>query len=112
MTDREVWSAIDKWKKLKRVPVMLETHEGARIDQVFGVFDLPVGTLRNEAHRHGPVPVPTAQGLHSIVSYVESGVLQMQAETDMPGVQLQQVLANVILTERFAPFLKASPVAA
>jgi len=112
MTDREVWAAIDKWKKVKRVPVMLETHEGARIDQVFGVFDLPLGTLRNEAHRHGPVPVPTAEGFHSIVSYVGSGVLQMRAETDMPDVQLQQVLANVILTERFAPFVKASPVPA
>lgn len=112
MTDREVWAAIDKWKKVKRVPVMLETHEGDRIDQVFGVFDLPLGTLRNEAHRHGPVPVPTARGLHSIVSYVGSGILQMRAETDMPGVPLQQVLANVILTARFAPFLKQSPIPA
>ncbi|CAN7545739.1 hypothetical protein [Caballeronia sp. LjRoot31] len=112
MADPEVWAAIDKWKKVKRVPVMLETHEGERIDLVFGVFDMPPGTLRNEAHRHGPDPVPTAQRLHDIVSYVGSGVLQTRATTDVLGVPLQQVLANVILTERFAPFLKQSPIPA
>ncbi|CAL8477062.1 hypothetical protein [Caballeronia sp. S22] len=112
MADPEVWAAIDKWKKVKRVPVLLETQEGERIDHAFGVFDLPAGTLRNEAHRHGPDPVPTAQRLHGIVSYVGSGVLQTRATTDVLGVPLQQVLANVMLTERFAPFVKASPVPA
>ena len=112
MVDADVWAAIDKWKKLKRVPIMLETHEGDRTDLVVGVFDFPVGKLSNEAHRYGPDPVPTAQRLHSIASYVGSGVLQMKAETDMPGVPLQQVLTNVILTRRFAPFLKQSPVPA
>lgn len=112
MADPEVWAAIDKWKKVKRVPVMLETHEGERTDQVFGVFDLPLGTLRNEAHRHAPDPEPTVQRFQSIVSFVGSGALQMRAGTDIAGVPLQQVLANVIITERFAPFVKASPVPA
>lgn len=112
MAEPTVWAAIDKWKKLKRVPVMLETHEGERIDRVFGVFDLPAGTLRNEAYRHEPVEVPTAERFHRVVSFVGSGILQKGATTDMVGVPLQQVLANVVLTERVAPFLKASPVAA
>ncbi|MEN8506303.1 MULTISPECIES: hypothetical protein [Paraburkholderia] len=112
MTDPEVWAAIDKWKNVERVPVMLETHQGERIDLAFGVFDLPSGTLRNEAYRHEPLQAPTAEKFHRIVSFVGSGALQKGATTDVLGVPLQQVLANVILTERFAPFLKASPVAA
>jgi len=110
MADPEVWAAIDKWKKVRRVPVLLETHEGERIDHAFGVFDFPAGTLHNEAHRHQPDPEPTVQRFQHIVSFVGSGALQMRAGTDIAGVPLQQVLTNVILTERFAPFAKASPV--
>ncbi len=39
-------------------------------------------------------------------------VLQKGATTDLMRVPLRQVLTNVILTERLAPFMKASPVAA
>jgi hypothetical protein len=112
MADPEVWAAIDKWRRVKRAPVMFEIREGARSDKVFGVFDVPLGTLHNEAYRHRPDPVPTAQRLHSIVSFVGSGALQLPASTDMAGVQLRQVLTNVIVTKRLEPFVKASPVPA
>lgn len=100
LTEPEVWAAIDVWKRAGRVPILFDAQEANRRHQMVCVVDLPSDTSRHDLHRLRPDRAPTGRTWQSIVSLVGSGLLQMQATSDIEGIPLCHVLANVLLTER------------
>lgn len=100
LTDPEIWAAIDVWKRAGRVPILFDVEEANRRHQMVCVIDLPSDTSRHDLHRLRPDRAPTGRTWQSMVSLAASGQLQMQATTDLQGIPLRHVLANVLLTKR------------
>lgn len=108
MTDPEIWAAIDSWKLARHVPVMFEVRGPQRVERLVGVMPVSGAALPQEAHRDADRP-PTVHTWHDLKLLAESGLLQLQATTDIPGIPLQHVLSSPILTKRLEPFVNEQP---
>ncbi|WP_051320745.1 hypothetical protein [Cupriavidus sp. amp6] len=106
MVDPEVWSALDMWRSVGRIPLLFRIENGDSWDVSLGVAEAPTGVLRNEAYRSGGNSASTASTVDALFQLVSSGVLQAQATTDIPGVPLRHVFVNVLVTKRVSPFVE------
>jgi len=104
MTDPEVWSAIDKWRRAKNALVQFEVRgePGEKGHSVFLKPGVPRGSYRNEQFRDMPPP-PAERIWRAMTDLADSGMLQQQAESDIEGIPLRRVFVNVLLSERFKP---------
>ncbi|MEX3785799.1 hypothetical protein [Paraburkholderia sp. BR14374] len=108
MTDPEVWAAIDKWRQAKHAAVQFDVRgsTGEHGRSVFLKTGVPVGTYRNEQFRNAPVPLAETIW-KGMVDLADSGLLQLEAETDIKGISLRRVFVNLLFTERFRPCVGA-----
>jgi hypothetical protein len=100
LTDPEVWAAIDNWKRTGRAVILFDIQEAKRRHEVVCVIDMPSDIARHDVHRLRPDRVPTERTWQSMVFLVGSGMVQLQATSDIPGIPLRHVSANVLLTKR------------
>jgi hypothetical protein len=105
MTDPEVWSAIESWKRVGKVVILFAIHEadGSRRGLICSV-DVENHRLAKEKFRY-PEQAPTVHAWHQMASLVRSGLLQLGATSDIEGVSLRHVLAGVLVTERLEAFI-------
>jgi hypothetical protein len=104
MTDPEVWSALDIWRKAKQALVQFNVRgePGELGHSIFLKPGVPRGAYRNEQFRNGPAP--SAGNIWGGMSALaQSGILEQQAESDIEGITLRRVFVNVLLTKRFEP---------
>lgn len=109
-TDPDVWEAIEMWKRARKVTTLLRVAEGLRRRIMIGAAEMPSYTPSLSSDWHGPDHAPTAETWHKMASVVASGLLQSQASSDISGIQLRHVFANVLLTKRLEPFINDSPL--
>jgi len=109
ITDPELWAAIDSWKRARRVPIMFAVDQAGRRNGYVAVVGIPGQTLPEEVHRDSDRR-PTVDTWHAMASLAGSGLLQMQATSDIPGMALQHVLAGAVLTRRLEPFVHQRPL--
>ena len=109
MTDPEIWAAIDMWKRVRRVPIAFKVESGDQWRVKFCTPEISSGKLSNEQFRT-PDREPTAHTWHGLASLAGSGLLQMGATSDIPGVGLRRVFVSALLTERLEPFTKQRPL--
>ncbi|KVD73285.1 hypothetical protein WI89_12280 [Burkholderia ubonensis] len=103
-TDPQLWESIELWKRAGRVPTMLGVHDGKGRQQFFGVSDMPSHTPSMDAAWYGPDNLPTRYDWDRMASLVAGGSLTVNPTSDIPGIAVRHVFANVLLTKRFAPF--------
>jgi hypothetical protein len=107
ITDAEVWKAIDVWKKRGRVAVaFLQGDECA-----LTVADCKKGKLDIEQFRTGEMPLVPKEFIDIAGTIADGGALRMQASTDIPGILLENVIANVLLSSRLRKFIDHEPIA-
>jgi hypothetical protein len=109
MTDPEIWAAIDMWKGVRRVPIAFKVEAGDRWRIKFCTPEITSKKLSNEQYRTLDRE-PSAHTWHGLASLVGSGLLQMGATSDIPGLALRRVFVNALLTERLEPFTKERPL--
>jgi hypothetical protein len=109
-TDPDVWEAMEMWKRAGRVTTLLRAAVGARRRVLIGAADMPPHMPTPSSDWHGPDNAPTAETWQKMASVVASGLLPAQATSDIPGIQLRHVFANVLLTKRLEPFLNDDPM--
>ncbi|MEX3992707.1 hypothetical protein AB4Y35_18270 [Paraburkholderia sp. EG286A] len=109
ITDPEVWSAMDLWHRQRYLPHAFETAVGGR--GLVGAFgrvgigsDAPIiGEYRTLQCAEEP------DGMWENLTYVAaSGFMQLHASTDIPGVRLENVLVNVLVTKRYMPRIQGT----
>lgn len=110
MVDPEVWSAIDMWRTVGRMPLLFRIENGEDWDAKFCVIGGPTGSLRNEAFRSGANPGPSATTVTQLLRLVSTEILQEQATTDIEGVPLRHVFVNALATKRVRQFIDQSKV--
>ncbi|MEN8503602.1 MULTISPECIES: hypothetical protein [Paraburkholderia] len=110
MTDPEVWSAIESWKRVGRVIILFSIHDadGSRRGLISAV-DVENHRLVNEKFRY-PEGAPTVNTWHQMSSLVRSGLLQLVATSDIEGVPLRHVLMGVLVTQRLEAILGKTPL--
>ncbi|MEX3785800.1 hypothetical protein [Paraburkholderia sp. BR14374] len=108
MTDPEIWAAIDSWKRARHVPIMFEVESPQRRERLVGVMPVSGIAFPQEVRRN-PDRAPTVHTWHDLKSLADSGLLQVQATTDIPGIPLRHVLSSAILTKRLEPFVNQRP---
>ncbi|NVH75742.1 hypothetical protein FSB08_25170 [Paraburkholderia sp. JPY432] len=109
-TDPDLWEAIEMWKRAGKVTTLLRVAEGERRRILIGAAEISSHTPSLSSDWHGPDHAPTAETLQKLASVVASGLLKSQATSDIPGIELRHVFANVLLTKRLEPFLNDSPL--
>ncbi|MFM0654220.1 hypothetical protein [Paraburkholderia sediminicola] len=111
MTDPEVWSAIDTWTAAEKLPFALEFAAAKKRNCLFGIVDIPrkdlnINRFRSNAGKDMPDGI-----WDELVELAGSGIMQIQATSDIPGIRLGQVCVNVLMTQRLRAFTKANPFA-
>ncbi|KVM68023.1 hypothetical protein WJ61_01590 [Burkholderia ubonensis] len=106
MTDPEVWRAYDKWKYARRVPIALESDDCNQLQSRFCVLDVSGEWSSMEEFRIYAGKPLSEDVWKAMVTLSVSGLIQLGAKTDIPGVQLEHVFVNVLLTKRLEPFLE------
>ncbi|WP_371881514.1 hypothetical protein [Caballeronia sp. S22] len=100
LTDPELWAAIDIWKRAGRAIILFDIQEAKRRHEVVCVIDMPRDIARHDVHRLRPDNAPSERTWQSMVLLAGSGMIQLQATSDIPGMPLRHVSANVLLTKR------------
>ncbi|EIM93131.1 hypothetical protein WQE_51105 [Paraburkholderia hospita] len=107
MTDPELWRAIDMWLKHKFVPHAFEVDNGLGRDATiaFGKAEISneapiINKFRGRTSTHS-----LAEGWDKMMELAGSGLVQLQATTDIPGVPLTRVFVNLLVTKRYKRFL-------
>ncbi|MBR8175780.1 hypothetical protein [Burkholderia ambifaria] len=117
MSDREVWVAIDAWRKAGKVPFCFGFASETTQDCMLGTVDIAAQAPRISNFR-GRVTPEFPEGIwEQLADLAASGVMQLQATSDIPGVALEHVLVNVLATKRLrehtgVKFLPQKPVLA
>ncbi|MCF1369325.1 hypothetical protein ACN8ZM_25865 [Burkholderia aenigmatica] len=105
LTDPEVWSAYDMWKRVGRAPIALLLESGNNVSCKFVVQEVSGEPTRMENFRvYAGKPV-SGDVWKTMVFLSKSGLMEMQATTDIPGEPLTHVLVNLLLTKRLEPFV-------
>ncbi|KVK74443.1 hypothetical protein WJ47_34445 [Burkholderia ubonensis] len=100
LTDPEVWSAYDMWKRVGCAPIALLLESGNNRSCKFGVQDVSGKPTSMEDFRVY-AGKPVSEDIWQTMEFLsKSGLMKMQATTDIPGVPLTQVLVNILLTKR------------
>ena len=105
LTDPEVWSAYDMWKRVGLAPIALLLESGNNGSCKFVVQHVsgePTSMENSRVYAGKPVSEDTWK---TMVFLSKSGWMQMQATTDIPGVPLTHMLVNLLLTKRLKPFV-------
>ncbi|SAK74452.1 hypothetical protein AWB75_04147 [Caballeronia catudaia] len=110
MTDPEVWSAIDCWRRVGKVIILFDVHgaDGSRRGLISCV-DFEKRRLANEKFRY-PERAPTVNTWNQMATLVRSGLLQLGATSDIEGVPLRHVRAGVLMTEGLEAILGKTPL--
>lgn len=111
MADPEVWSAIDTWTAAEKLPFALEFAAAKKRNCLFGIVDIPrkdlnINRFRSNAGKDMPDGI-----WDELAELAGSGIMQIQATSDIPGIRLGQVCVNVLMTRRLRNFTKANPFA-
>ncbi|WP_155710345.1 hypothetical protein [Burkholderia stagnalis] len=104
-TDPQLWESIELWKRAGRVPTMLSIHAGEGRQQFFGVSDMPSDPPSMDAAWYGTDNLPTRYDWDRMASLVASGSSLVNPTTDIQGVPVRRVFANVLLTKRLEQFV-------
>ncbi|MDN7894315.1 hypothetical protein QZM93_37570 [Burkholderia cepacia] len=105
VNDPQLWESIELWKRAGRVPTMLSIHAGEGRQQFFGVSDMPSNLPSMDAAWYGPDNFPTRYDWDRMGSLVASGSWLVNPTTDIQGVPVRHVFANVLLTKRLEQFV-------
>lgn len=100
MDDEVVWGAIDAWRSVGQLPLMLRLDKGTSWQGLCAVLKAPTGALENDIYRHEEDSRSTSERASQLFELVSSGRMQAQAKPLIPGVPLRQVFVNAMLTER------------
>ncbi|MFL9891040.1 MULTISPECIES: hypothetical protein [Paraburkholderia] len=111
MTDPEVWSTIDTWTVAEKLPFALEFAAGKKRNCLFGIVDIPRKDLNINRFRFNAGKEMPDGIWDELAELAASGVMQIQATSDIPGIRLRQVCVNVLMTQRLRAFTKANPFA-
>lgn len=106
VTDAQVWKAMDKWHGSRRAShafiVPTPGSQRAAFGQSPVAGSAPViGQLRRHISAHAP-----ADMWDMMTAIAASGLLQVQATTDIPHIRLERVLVNVLVTQRYQGMLE------
>lgn len=106
MSDAEVWAAIDAWRKQKRIPVVFgDSNRVAYTVSEYRPISYKVEDFRREIS-----PKVSREFWDMATTAAVSGFVQMQATTDIPGVKLERVGVNVLVTKRMRRFMNGQPL--
>jgi hypothetical protein len=96
-SDPEVWNTIDTWKKGGEAGFALIQGRDAAFFQweIAGPQEKSVEQFRGESGKE-----KAWEFLEAVVNLVDSGVVHYGATTDIPGVPLEHVLVNILMTNR------------
>lgn len=104
-TDPQLWESIELWKRAGKVPTMLSVHEGEGRQRFFGVSDMPSHTPSMDVSSYEPDNIPTRYDWDRMASLVATGSSLVNPTTDIQGVPVRHVFANVLLTKRLEQFV-------
>ncbi|RQM47135.1 hypothetical protein EHZ19_15895 [Paraburkholderia bannensis] len=102
LTDADVWTAMDQWQKQQFVPYVFEVDNGSRERlAAFGKAEIGpkapiIGQFRNQISADAPAGM-----WDSLAGTAASGLVHLQASTDIRGIPLERVLVNVLVTKRY-----------
>lgn len=101
MSDAEVWRAVDAWRKRKQLPISV----GHSKQMLYMVPDYAVGRMVLDSFRGEIRAEASPEFLDVVCGLASSGIVEAQATTDIPGVELQRVLVNVLMSPRLRKFV-------
>lgn len=101
MSDGDVWRAIDAWRKRKQVPLSI----GHSTEMVFTILDYAVERMVLDKFRGEIRPEATPDFPEIAATLASSGIIEAQATTDIPGVELELVVVNVLVSPRLSEFV-------
>ncbi|SIT46203.1 conserved hypothetical protein [Paraburkholderia ribeironis] len=100
MSDGEVWAAIDAWRKAGKVPFCFGFASRTKQDCMLGTVDISAEAPKISKFRDRVTPEIPEGIWDQMADLATSGVMQLQATSDIPGVALEHVLVNVLATKR------------
>ncbi|SIT45343.1 conserved hypothetical protein [Paraburkholderia ribeironis] len=108
LTDAEVWTAMDLWQKQQFVPFAFQVEKRLTIccKAEIGSKAPIIGQFRNQICADAP-----AEMWDILTDTAASGWVHQQASTDIPGVPLEHVLVNVLVTKRYEALVKGKTFA-
>lgn len=101
-TDADVWRAMDKWAKVGFAPHVFLTDAGRKErTAAFGRSDVDpkapiIGQYRSLQRASAPPEM-----WEMMTALAASGIIQLQATSDVRGIPLEVVLVNVLVTKRY-----------
>jgi hypothetical protein len=99
-SDSEVWKTIDAWKKGREAGFALMQGKKA----AFFPWEIAGPQSQNsiEQFRSECGKDKAWEFTQTVLKLVDSGVVHYRATTDIPGVPLEHVLVNILMTDRLA----------
>ncbi|MGF6757361.1 hypothetical protein [Paraburkholderia sp. GAS42] len=105
-SDPEVWKTTDSWKKGGKAGFALIQDKGA----AFIPWDISGPQNGVEQFRGECGKQKASQFLRAATTLAGSGRVHHQATTDIPGVPLEHVLVNVLMTDRLMEVVKKNSI--
>jgi len=100
MSDPEVWAAIDAWRKAGKIPFCFGFASRTKQDCMLGTIDIAAEAPKISKFRDRVTPEIPEGIWDQMADLATSGLMQIQATSDIPGVALEHVLVNVLATKR------------
>jgi hypothetical protein len=101
-SDPEVWKTIDAWKKGGMAGFALVQERNA----AFFPWEIKGPQNGVEQFRGECGKGKAWEFMQASVKLIESGIVERTATTDIPGVRLEHVLVNILMTDRLAKVVK------
>lgn len=98
MDDDVVWGAIDVWRAVGQLPLMLRLDKGNRWQPLCAVLKAPTGALGNDIYRDEEDSRSTSERASQLLEVVSSGRMQAQAKPLIPEVPVRHVFVSAMLT--------------
>jgi hypothetical protein len=108
MADADVWAAIDVWRSVGQLPLMLRLDKGTSWQGLCAVLRAPTGALGNDIYRDDEDLRSTSERVSQLFEIVSNGRLQKEARGLIPGAPLRHVFGNALLTERVKQLVDVS----
>ncbi|WP_213232284.1 hypothetical protein [Caballeronia sp. NK8] len=100
--DAQLCEAVELWQQSCRIPIMFRVSRDVRRHRMVCVVTMPI-LARRESRDVGRLASP-APTWHALLWAVGTSRRSARVPAGIPGMPLQRVLTNVIVSERLTPF--------